>query len=412
MRVYAGVMGRKLAPRVTPYKRADGTTTYRVRLRVNDRQTTETFESEAAAKVFALQVADPAIGPAEAVRIRNTLDRAQAEYIPTVREALASHIENLTGVDPRTKEDYLKVAGRTWLPILGSLPVTEVSRTHVAKFVNAMDGTLAPKSIKNAHSILSAVLENALRDGFLTNNPARGTRLPRSGEENVGENRYLTHAEFDRLYEATPPHYRPFVVTLFGTGLRFSEATALQVQDIDLSAETLRVVRAWKRDDQGMRIGHPKSRASRRTIALPYEVGDALAPLLDRPGSAWLFTTATGLHVRHANFYNRIWVPACKAAELDPRPRIHDARHSHASWLIARGIRLEVIQDRLGHEDYTTTRKVYGHLLPDMRREAGLAASEAFASTSLRSHPNPQQRLLGGVQVHQAEVNPVLGQLE
>jgi hypothetical protein len=82
---------------VTPYQRADGTTTYRVRLRVNDRQTTETFESEAAAKVFALQVADPAIGPAEAVRIRNTLDRANAEYIPTVREALTSHVEKPLG---------------------------------------------------------------------------------------------------------------------------------------------------------------------------------------------------------------------------------------------------------------------------------------------------------------------------
>lgn len=377
-------MGRKLAPSVMAYKRADGITTYRVRLRVNGRQTTETFESEAAAKVFALQVADPAIGPEVAVRMRNANDPAQDDYIPRVREMLETHIENLTGVDPRTKEDYRKVAGRTWLPMLGSLPVSEVTRAHVAKFVNAMDGTIAPKSIKNAHSILSSTLESAVHAGHLVNNPARGTRLPRSGEENDGENRYLTYAEFDRLYDATPDLYRPFLVTLFGTGLRFSEATALQVQDININAPSLRVVRAWKRDGNGMRIGHPKSKASRRTISLPWEVVDVLAPLLDRPGSAWLFTTATGLHVRHSNYYNRIWVPSCKAAGLDPRPRVHDARHTHASWLIAQGIRLEVIQDRLGHEDYTTTRKVYGHLLPDMRREAGLAASEAFAATSLR----------------------------
>jgi integrase len=123
---------------------------------------------------------------------------------------------------------------------------------------------------------------------------------------------------------------------------------------------------------------------SRRTIALPREVLEAVRPLLDRSGSEFLFTTTTGRVVMHSNFYNRVWKVACENAKLYPKPRIHDARHTHASWLIAQGVRLEVVQERLGHEDYTTTRRVYSHLLPDMRLEAGLAASRAFAATSLR----------------------------
>ena len=59
-------MGGRPNPTVQPYRRTDGTTSYPVRTRVPGRQTTETFESEAAAKVFAL-CADPAIGSERAV---------------------------------------------------------------------------------------------------------------------------------------------------------------------------------------------------------------------------------------------------------------------------------------------------------------------------------------------------------
>jgi len=376
-------MPRSPAPKVQPYTGPRGTT-YRVRIRVGGKQTTETFDSHAAAVAFAETVKHD--GAAAAVANRDRADRNSADYIPTVAEMLERHVAELTGVDPRTRADYLSIARRSWLPMLGRLQVSKVTRQHVARWVNEQDGKSAPKTIKNAHSVLSSVMESAVREGYLQTNPARGTRLPRSGEEDEGQIRFLTHAEFDRLIEQIPARWLPFVILLFGTGLRFSEAAALQVQDVNPEAMTLRVMRAWKRDKSapgGRRLGPPKSKASRRTIWIDDITMDAVAPLLARTGRDWVFTTVTGKPVRHSNFYDRVWVPACQRAGLDPRPRIHDARHTHASWLIANGIRLEVIQDRLGHDDYTTTRRVYAHLLPDLRREAGIAASVAFASTTL-----------------------------
>jgi integrase len=47
---------------------------------------------------------------------------------------------------------------------------------------------------------------------------------------------------------------------------------------------------------------------------------------------------------------------------LGKRPRIHDLRHSYASWLIHGGVPLPVIQQTLGHESITTTIGTYGHL--------------------------------------------------
>lgn len=369
-------------PKPQPYRAEDGTVTYRVRLRVDGRQTSETFPNIAAANSFCTLIGD--IGASAASAQRAMTDPASPDYVPTVAQMLTKHVADLTGVDKRTRDDYHSLARRHWTDLIGHYRVTMVTRTLAAHVVNQLDGKVAPKTIKNAYSLLSSVMQTAVYEGHVDANPCKGIRLPRTGEETAEEIRYLTYAEFDRLLASIPAHYLPFVVLLFGTGLRFSEATALQVQDIDIENATLRVMRAWKREKgQPIRLGPPKSKASRRTIALPVEVADAVKPLLDRPGSAWLFTTVTDRIVLHSNFYNRVWKPACIAASHDPRPRIHDARHTHASWLIAQGARLEVVQDRLGHEDYTTTRKVYGHLMPDMRREAGLTASMAFASTSL-----------------------------
>lgn len=388
-------MGRPLNPKITPYERADGTFSYQVRVRANGKQSTETFDSEPAAIVFKARVMDPAIGPERAVQMRDREDRASSGYVPTLAEMLELHIENLTGIQGDTKDEYRAMARRTWLPLLGSLRVDDIHDTDVARFVNALDGTVKPKTLKNAHGLLSTVLEAAVRKRHILGNPARGTRLPRTGEDESDEMRILKHSEFDRLYEAFPDHYRPLLMTLFGGGFRWSEATAMQVRDVSLDNNSLRVVRAWKRQPKpasGFVVGPPKTRRSRRTVVMPIESMQALEPLLDRPGDEWLFTTpGRGVVVRHNNFYNRIWVPACEAAGLLPRPRIHDARHSHVSWLIDQGVPIHVISARVGHKFPSTTSDIYGHLMPDMVDIAGQAASAAFERTAVRALPGGAQ---------------------
>jgi integrase len=427
-------VGRKPDPKILEYPRADGTVSYRVRVRdASGRQTTETFPSRPAAEVFVSRVKDPAIGPARAIEMRDREDTASSGYVPTVQEMLDRHVESLTGVDERTRKDYVSVAQRTWLPTLGPLRVDEVTRQDIARWVNSATG--APKSIRNAHSVLSATLNAAALEEYINANPARGTRLPRAGEEDVEDINFLTHPEFDRLYAEIPEEAAALVVWMFGMGTRWSETTAQQVKDIDLNAGQFvggewmstpltKIVRAWKQNPR--RIGPPKSKAGRRTVLLPTEVVVFIEPLLERPGDTWLFTTSRGVAMSHANFYNRIWKPATMRASIceqhrekdcrclgskpytctvhkakddrgrqilpDPcgcagtlpfRPRIHDARHTHASWLIAQGIPLEVIQERLGHEDYLTTRRLYAHLMPDAQLKASAAASLAFARTQL-----------------------------
>jgi integrase len=77
-------------------------------------------------------------------------------------------------------------------------------------------------------------------------------------------------------------------------------------------------------------------------------------------------------HLPRDWFRFNVWYPACKKANLEPRPRLHDLRHSHASWLLAGGANLQVVRERLGHANIATTNK-YLHTLPTAD-ETALAA--------------------------------------
>ena len=77
-------------------------------------------------------------------------------------------------------------------------------------------------------------------------------------------------------------------------------------------------------------------------------------------------------HLPRDWFRHQVWQPTCDRAGLDPRPRLHDLRHSHASWLLAGGADLQVVKERLGHGSIATTGK-YLHTLPTAD-ETALAA--------------------------------------
>ena len=288
-----------------------------------------------------------------------------------------TYVHQLTGVTPRTRADYEHMH-RRYLTELDPLPVALISRAHVAGIVNRLEREgKSPKTIANVIHMLSSAMALAVDEGHMPRNPCKRVRLPKADLSEV-DARFLTHEEFAVLYDATPEPYRPLVAFLVGTGLRWSEATAIQARHVDLAAGTVRVERAWKKVPGGWEIGPPKSAKSRRTVNAATAALVAVEPLLRKPADLVL-TTPGGAIIRHGNFFNRVWIPACERAGLDPRPRVHDLRHSHASWLISDGVPLEAVQDQLGHESILTTRKVYGHLLPAVGVATGRSASAGLA---------------------------------
>ena len=101
----------------------------------------------------------------------------------------------------------------------------------------------------------------------------------------------------------------------------------------------------------------PHCRAAVATYRATRRAGGHDQPRGTRP------TPATDGHLPRGWWRTHIWYPACHTAQLKPRPRTHDLRHSHASWLLAGGADIEIVRQRLGHGSITTTGK-YLHTLP------------------------------------------------
>jgi integrase len=91
-----------------------------------------------------------------------------------------------------------------------------------------------------------------------------------------------------------------------------------------------------------------------------------------------VFTTERGAPIRGTNFHHRVWKPACAAAGLPRRPRVHDLRHTFASWAIAEGVPLTVVSRHLGHESMQTTDSIYTHILPSATGQMTAALERAM----------------------------------
>lgn len=345
---------------------------YRVRYRFGGRQTSETFRNQRDAQTFAAILDGGGVG--QALAWLDARDQSVSEY--SFREWHDHYCDQLTGITERTRDDYRSLR-RRYLADLDLLPINLVTRTHVTTLVNGMERSgLSPKTIKNVVNMLSSCMALAVDEGHLATNPCRRVRLPKQASVEH-EERYLTYEEFGRLEAAIDPHYRGFITFLVGTGLRWSEATALEGRHVDLVNGTIRVQQAWKRGPEGPHIGPPKSRKSNRTVNAASLALLAAAQAMTGPRS-YVFTTPAGRRIHYSNFRERVWVPACEAAELDPRPTPHDLRHTFASWLLSDGRSIEAVQDQLGHESLETTRKVYAKLMPAVGAAAGKSASAAL----------------------------------
>jgi integrase len=122
-------------------------------------------------------------------------------------------------------------------------------------------------------------------------------------------------------------------------------------------------------------LGPPKTRKSVRTVSIPDLVTAELQTRsVGRRPDQLVFPGPAGIGQQAwtKRFHRMAWHPAVAASGIGKKPRVHDLRHAHASWLIAQGVHLPMIQARLGHESINTTISVYGHLAPEAHQQMAL----------------------------------------
>jgi integrase len=312
---------------------------------------------------------------------------ANEKRVPTVAEVIQEHIDLLIRPSSGTTKTYQTMLDRHVRNVIGHAPVDKLDYRLIATWVRAMAKKgLAPKTIHNIHGLISAAMNTAEMLGYIPRNPCRGVQLP-AIDKPEDEAMFLTHAEFSLIMEGMGERYKAFTNFLVMTGTRFGEATALTVADVDLLSKppTARINKDWKRDGQSQfYIGATKTGAGKRTIGLNPAVVKLLIPLVAaRPGKELVFTTPKGGRIIHKLYWHHYWVPAVHTAQaigLTKNPRIHDLRHTHASWLVQDGVPLFTISRRLGHASTKTTEQVYGHLMPEALQASADAMERSVAA--------------------------------
>lgn len=337
-----------------------------------------------------------------ALRVLNV---KQKSNVLTLEEWFRKHLvrKSIT-VSDGTIAGYEAEAARTWLPILGEYPLDTITADAVIEWITwqmkqSTDRSvkrrereqaagirklspleaMAPKTVRNAHGLLSSVLQSAVEADLIPRNVAKGAPVPRDGIRE--EKAIFTREEFTQFYAAMQDHYKPLIAFLLVTGARIGEATAVRVSDVNVKANTVSIVRAWKKARVGREIGPPKSSRSRRVVVVEPWVIDLLRLVAkDKGPDDLLFTAPRGGQIHAHRFAARQWTDALEKSGISKHLTPHSLRHTFASWQLMAGVSALAVQHRMGHESLSTTSMVYAHLLLE---------GQSAASASIGWQPSP-----------------------
>jgi len=293
-------------------------------------------------------------------------------------------------VRPATYVDYESIVRLHLVPSLGRLKLQNLEPRHVQQLLNAkLETGLSAARVRGIQRVLTGALNRALKWELVGRNVSALVDGPRVEHKEVtvmspdDAKTFLAATAGDRL-EAL------YTVAL-AVGLRKGEALGLRWSDIDFDGATLSVRNALQRIDGELRLVEPKSRSSRRTIALP---DFAVASLRThkarqneerlRLGKSWqnelelVFTSTVGTPLDE-RAVTRHFKAMLVAAGL-PESRFHDLRHSCASLLLAQGVQPRVVMETLGHSRISMTMDTYSHVLPTLQRTAATEMEQLLAT--------------------------------
>lgn len=260
------------------------------------------------------------------------------------------------------------------LAVLGDVQVEKLTIVQYRKALDYLDSyTFHGKPLKNSYKNKVIRTFKQLcsfarkRYDLYTNVPDKFE--PYKNEEKE-EMKFITLEQFNQLLEVVDDEiYRAIFLTLFYMGLRIGELNGLQWKNIDFENNTLSVrqtVTTKKKSDEGQfLITSPKTKNSARTLPMPQIVSDALFSLHDKAISqdgniaeTFVFGGLKPIPETTLQKKKKYYFEIAGLEEI----RLHDFRHSCASFLINNKATPLLVSRWLGHSNVSMTLNTYSHL--------------------------------------------------
>ncbi|NOQ37735.1 tyrosine-type recombinase/integrase [archaeon] len=216
---------------------------------------------------------------------------------------------------------------------------TEPSQEDIQKYFIKLAETIDPLTVNLRISAVKFFYLNVLKQEFDINFMKRPKRIPE----------VLTKEEtIDILNQINNIKHRLLIETIYGCGLRVSEAATLKKKDLRFKEGIIYLRQAKGKKDRFVML--PKSISLRLESYI--EARADKNPYVFDSGRGGRLTTST---------IQKIMKNAVKKAGIKKNVHPHTLRHSYATHLLENGTDIRIIQRLLGHNDVRTT-EIYTHI--------------------------------------------------
>lgn len=223
------------------------------------------------------------------------------------------------------------------------IKLIDINRELIEKVITDKSRHASLGRVNRITALIRAVLRKSEREWEWIDKAPTIRRLKEEGKRI----RWITRNEADRLYHELPEHLEAMVRFSLSTGLRESNVTGLEWNQVDMQRKV-----AWI---------HPDQAKSKKALGIPLNE-DAVHVIRSQLGKHFSHVfTFKGQPVKKAG--GAAWKKALKRADIE-NFRWHDLRHTWASWHVQAGTPLNSLQELGGWSNYEMVLR-YAHLAPE-----------------------------------------------
>ena len=354
--------------------------------------------------------------------------KAEARNV-TINEMFDLWCQIKRGLKNNTFENYKYMYNLLARPNFGKNRISTLKKSDVKRFYIQLadDRGLQASTIDSVHTVLHQVLQMAVDDNFIRNNPSDGVlkELKQSRTFNNEKRRALTQPEQNLLLDYlrkhhTYNHWYPIFAVMIGTGLRIGEVAGLRWCDIDLEEGIIDVnhtlVYYDHRDENHKKgcyfnINTPKTPNSNRQVPMLDFVKEAF--LMERENQQaiglqckvvidgytdFIFLNRDGSTFYHGSLNKTIRriIRDCNLEVLEkgeeepvllPHFSCHSLRHTFTTRMCEAGVNVKVIQDTLGHSDIATTLEIYAEVTKEFKKQEFAGLNDFFVGQRTQAAP-------------------------
>lgn len=240
-----------------------------------------------------------------------------------------------------------------------NIKVKELNKYKVQEILNEYSKNRCKSTVKNFYAILKSFIIELFDNNIIKSFSFKNIVI--KGKEKSNNRKTLSFSDVEKLVTELNfnNNYDFLVYILIKTGLRISEALALEKEDVDLLNKSIKISKAW--DYINDRVTKTKNKSSNRIVYIDKKTMKVINDYINIIDRKYIFLEKKF----YISVFNNYLKRRCKNLNINT-VTAHGLRHTHASILFYKKVSVLSISKRLGHSNVQTTQNTYIHILKEL----------------------------------------------